>query len=184
MQTKICAVILAAGEGRRFGEPKAFAKIDEVSFLNLSVEKLCSTEVCEVSVVVKNKINLNFNKLKEVINSRQDAPMLSSVYEGIKNSVDADGYLIYPVDYPFIKKSTLDKLISEFGIHSESVILPVYNNKKGHPVIIPKSIAVKINGEDVDGGLDALIKNSDAEICLIGVNDDGILRNINYKSDL
>ena len=185
MHPDISAIILAAGKGKRFGEPKAFAKIDNMSFLDLSISKLCSLNIAEILVVVKEKINLNFNNIKQVINIRHNAPMLSSIYEGIKNSdMKTSGYMIYPVDYPYIGKDTLERLINAYSRNTDKVIMPIYQGMSGHPVIIPASLADKINDVELEGGLGALIKNSHIEVEYIEVPDEGILKNINYKSDL
>ena len=62
--------------------------------------------------------------------------------------------------------------------------MPIYQGMSGHPVIIPASLADKIDNVGLEGGLGALIKNSHFEVKYVEVHDEGILKNINYKSDL
>lgn len=187
MQIKICGIVLAAGEGRRIGTPKAFLKIDNISFLETAIKKLNDAGMDEIVVIKKEeyKIDLNNYKIKIVINPEENGSMLSSIFYGIKNHGESvDGYMIYPVDFPFVKTETLKRMLNEFIKNKYAVIIPEYENQNGHPIIIPKSIAEKIDDINLEGGLRNVIERSNAEIMKIKVDDKGVIENINYKEDL
>ena len=168
--------------------PKALLSIDGKSALSLIIENLRACNLHSTVVVVSRgileKARCFEKNAKIAVNPYPERGMLSSVKIGISTSPEMDGYLIMPVDHPYVKPETYAQLIAQFRKKSDAVIKPVFNSISGHPIIIPKGIFKKIPDGDVPGGLNAIIKSSDAEIIEIPVDDNGILRNINYPQDM
>ena len=65
----------------------------------------------------------------------------TSISYAIKqNKLNVDGVLILPGDMPLISQIDLEKLINAFYFNKKNkIISPKYKNKKGNPLIIPKS---------------------------------------------
>jgi|GEM_PF-199862 len=182
----ITAVILAAGEGKRIGLPKWSLTVDGKTFLSIIIEKIISIGIKNIVCVLKdNIIPLNYNVVT-VMNNTNSSSMFSSIYHGLKIALTTKslGYLIYPVDHPFVKINIIDRLCREFLQHSTKVICPCYKNEIGHPIIIPLCLAQKINFQDYDGGLKHFIRDQNAIIYTVNTFDYGILQNINTKEDI
>lgn len=188
MEKLIKPIILAAGKGQRMGQPKIYQKINQVYFLNKIVNTFNEANLKNITLVVfpdcdTNKFSVLKN-IKWIINPNPEKGMLSSVFYGINDDNEYDGFLIIPVDHPNIQVPTLKLLIKYFNGNSDSIIKPVYQGVKGHPVIFPKSLASKIKNDDLEGGLNTILSLSGYPKINISVNDSGVVENLNIPEDL
>jgi len=187
--TTITALILAAGYGTRIGKPKLMLEKNGDSFLSVILKNLQNYSVDKIFCITNKDntewVNTNFPDLQTIINANPENGMLSSVYCGVNfNQSHSDGYLIIPVDYPFVKKETYALLINSFLENPESIIKPYFQNRHGHPIIIPESLIKNIPESGIKIGLKEIIKKSGIKQIIVEADDDGILKNINYPGDL
>ncbi|MDP2400553.1 MAG: NTP transferase domain-containing protein, partial [Actinomycetota bacterium] len=92
------------------------------------------------------------------------------------------GYLIHPVDHPYVEVSTIVNLIEAFRSLPDAVVRPSYLGKSGHPVIVPHWL--DLDADDDGKGLAGLIRSQVCTVIDIPVEDAGVLRNVNSPSDL
>lgn len=174
------AVVLAAGYSSRAGTNKMALAIDNKTILERVIETLLV--VCGKIVVVGGH---NFNSIKNITdgfdrvalveNKDYHLGMFSSVKRGVAE-MDKDFFLI-PGDYPLIKESTYQKLLENKG----DFIVPVYNDRRGHPVLIKKSLISRLNEEPVESNLK--IFRDKCNITFVDTDDEGILMDIDTMSD-
>jgi molybdenum cofactor cytidylyltransferase len=183
----LSAVILAAGSGSRIGLPKLKLQIEGKYFINVIIDKLISADINDVSVVIREDYYEwcleNVNRALFILNKEPEKGMFHSVKLGILNSVKSDGILIFPVDYPFVEKSTVEQLNVAFNENPGCIIKPVFENKSGHPLIIPKTHFNAIINSQLDNLNDTILSLNLSQV-KINVNDKSVLKNVNYKSDL
>ena len=171
MQLKqIYAIIPAAGKGKRFGKPKTGAIYEHRTFLRHILDTLSETPVAGT----------------KVITDADTADMLATIRIGtesaLKDGWNALGWLIWPVDHPFVEVSTINILIRHFWLNPDAVVNPLYADTRGHPLIIPASMELPDNY--IEGGLRKVIRSADLKRVDVPVTDPAILKNINYKEDL
>lgn len=164
MKNKITGLILAAGKSGRIGEPKAFLKIGENTFIAEIILKLL--RVCDSIVVVfgfdgnnlkvkllEDEMLKNFSdKIQIEINKNFEAGMFSSLQCGLKKIRDCDFVLLHQVDQPLLPQ----KFYEEFVNQAERKIdwlQPSFDGKVGHPILISKKLADEILHEDVNSNL-------------------------------
>lgn len=183
----LSAVILAAGSGSRIGTPKLKLQIEGEYFVNVIIEKLISADINDVSVIIREDYYEwclgNVPRALFILNKEPEMGMFHSVKLGIMNSVKSDGILIFPVDFPFVEKRTIEKLGAAFNEYPECIIKPVFENKSGHPLIIPKFHFDAIINSKLDNLNDAIMSLKISQV-KVDVNDISVLKNVNYKSDL
>ena len=184
----ISAVILAAGSGKRIGTPKLKLKIGEDYFVNLIVSKIKSTGIENILCIIREADKDWFKKfalpVSYAVNSNPESGMVHSVLLGINHFKDSSAIVIFPVDHPTVKPETLASLIKVFSENTSSIIKPRFKNQSGHPIIIPKCLfhyALKSNGND---NFKTIIQSSNLPVIYVNIDDEGILKNINLKSDL
>jgi molybdenum cofactor cytidylyltransferase len=119
-----------------------------------------------------------------VVNPQPERGVLSSVAVGIEKARDADGYLLMPVDHPYIQVETLRVLAEAFQADPAKIVKPVCLGRGGHPVILPREFARRLPASDVPGGLRALMAQASAPVRGIVVDDPGVLVNVNEPGDL
>lgn len=183
-RANVSAMILAAGEGKRFGQPKWQATYKGQTFLSIIVEKLLKCELNEIIYVVRKDSMPEEKNAKLVINDHPEEGMISSIYCGVQNTMPVDGFLIFPVDHPFVKLETLQRLIASFQQHPDQLIRPVFDEQNGHPLIVPLIIAKKIPNHDIEGGLKQFLLQEAINFYNVLVDDGGVLKNINFKDDM
>ena len=197
-------LILAAGKGTRIGKPKLRLEINGKSFLQIILDTLSkfttfpaaagrlSTVLCVVS---KNDYGwavkkCSISNVKFTINEIPDSDMLSSIKLGlslINSSLSNFDFrlstALIPVDHPFVSSNTYSTLLTASKENPGKIIRPSFISKAGHPIIIPAAFAKEILSSNEEK-LNVIIKKSSVETHDISVNDEYILRNINYPEDL
>ena len=181
---KISVIIIAAGKGKRFGLPKWQAEYKGVTFLERIINTLQEAGLRNITCVYREDSKPEITEVNYVLNDHPDIGMFSSVYFGVKSLTETDGVLIWPVDHPFILSETIKELTRSFKICPDCVVKPSFNRKGGHPLIIPWSLAKRIEYYDYPGGLRRLISESSFPIRYSEVSDANILININKIEDL
>ena len=177
---KCDAVVLAAGFSSRMGAGKMSLAIDGDTVLGRVI--LTLRDFCGKIVVVGGhdfdsirKTTDEYPDITLVKNQDYELGMFSSVKRGV-SEMNGDFFLI-PGDYPAVKKSTYETLLSG----SADFIVPVFNERKGHPVLIREALIEKILAEPVGSNLKAFRDRCKVEY--IEVDDRGILMDIDTKED-
>ncbi|MDL4841930.1 molybdenum cofactor guanylyltransferase [Aquibacillus rhizosphaerae] len=132
----IVGIVLAGGQSRRFGTPKAFAEKDGVFFYQYSIEALKPFS-SSVLIVTSPKLQDSF-KIKlpfcyvitdSVFQGHGPLAGLCSAMEEIR----ADWYFVLPTDVPFIEKWVIEQLISHINENSQAIVPTV--NGRNQPLI-------------------------------------------------
>jgi CTP:molybdopterin cytidylyltransferase MocA len=137
---RIMAVLLAAGEGRRIGGPKALLRIGSESFLSRCVHLLSRPSVSEVVMILGQQADRVAEEaaggLRATIvrNPRYADGMLSSVLAGVAaaESGGADAVLLHPVDHPLAAPETVDRVV-EALLAGAQIAVPTHQGRRGHP---------------------------------------------------
>ena len=138
----IGAVILAAGESRRMGEPKPLLKIGGKSIIERLVDSF--KMVVNVIVVLGHEPERLIPVLQKLgvswtVNLDYREGMASSFREGVKKLKKFDAIFLALCDQPFIDRNFLVKAIDAWK-GGAKVVSPVYKGKKGHPVLFDRSL--------------------------------------------
>ena len=183
---KIGALILAGGHSSRMNYPKLWLNTPSgKTFLLNLVQTYLSSGVDEIVCVLNSKYGENewSEKVKEipegiklVYNSEVDLGRIHSIKIGLELMNKMDYTFIQNVDSPFVQKETIQHLAS--SCKNERIIQPVYHEKKGHPIAVPRKVVNYILKTDhsVFSLRDALFNE---EKTLVEVNDKYVLSNIN-----
>ena len=95
-----------------------------------------------------------------------------------------DGFLIALVDQPFLTPHLIKNLIDEFYKTDRGIVLPIYKNRRGHPVIFDLKYASEILALSEDsGGLREVVHKHQDDIHQVPVNTDSVIRDIDYWED-
>ena len=188
----ISAILLAAGESRRMGSPKLLLPFKNSTILEQAVDNLLSSTVDEVIVVVGHKAEEMSKKLadrpvKLVLNPDFHKGMSTSIVKGL-GMVDENAHAIMLVlaDQPLIPVETINALIGAF-LHSEQgIVVPVYQGKRGHPVIFDSRYRGKLQILRGDRGGKEIIDEYSHDVLELPVTSSGIHVDIdtpdNYRS--
>jgi len=189
----VCAIILAAGESKRFGsEDKLLAKVDGVSILERVVEVIADGGVDKIIVVT----GANHEAIESLL-CRYEVELVRNEKwaEGMGRSlsfgtsvVDASAYaglLVCLGDLPYIEASNIRKLIDIFIEHEcQSVVLPIHNHVRGHPVIFPSYYQGELIRLRGDSGAKSVLLSAAEKVVEVRMGSDQNLRDIDCQDDL
>lgn len=184
MNKFIYCIILAAGESTRMGSPKALLQIQGKTFLEHLVATLRNAGLHEISVVLghdSDKIIAQHPKLdvRFIINENYQKGQLSSIQAAIKSvPKDCDAIMICPIDRPLISTELIKKLIEAYSKSKPPIIIPIFDAKRGHPVIFSSSLFPEVLRAPHDVGARAVVWAHHNEVVEVQTEEEGILLNI------
>src|SRR5687768_15832988 len=135
----ISAIVLAAGQGKRFGECKQLVRLGDQTVLEHVLEPLRASKIDEIVVVLGAhagaiQAEVQFEGERVILNPDHASGMSSSIHAGLRAlSEDVEAVMIVLGDQPFIQRETLDLLIDASWRHTEAAVVPVYNGLRGNP---------------------------------------------------
>lgn len=191
--SRVGAVILAAGMSLRMGEAKQLLQLGGKTLLDHTLENVRGAGVDEIVLVLgfaAEEIARTFSAgatggLKVAINPAYRDGMASSLRAGLAAlSPEIQGALIVLADQPFVRSSTLHRIIEQYRQSKAGIVIPVYKGSRGNPVLLDRSVfpeAIALSG---DVGCRAIFDSHLEAIIKVPVQDPGILLDIDSREDL
>ncbi|MGH7150553.1 MAG: nucleotidyltransferase family protein [Planctomycetota bacterium] len=154
---RFAALVLAAGESKRMGQPKALLDFDGSSALSLATEACARGGAQEVVVVLgaeakeiarslpaKGKGASGAPPVRTVLNERHAEGQTSSVKAGLNAVADADlALLVLPVDHPLVEAEDVLALAEACGRDREGarrIFVATHRGRRGHPVLFGRGL--------------------------------------------
>jgi CTP:molybdopterin cytidylyltransferase MocA len=156
---RVLAIVLAAGEGRRMGGPKALLRLGDETFLARACRLLSRPGIASVVAVlgaeaerVRAAAGLPA-AAKVVVNESWSDGMLSSVWRGLDAAEDeaADAVLLHPVDHPLVQAETVERVIQALS-SSAAIAVPTWDGRRGHPGGFHRSVFAELRAAPPDRG--------------------------------
>ncbi|HYI00047.1 nucleotidyltransferase family protein [Hyalangium sp.] len=177
---KAVAIILAAGEARRMGHPKALIEHEGGrSFLQSLASTFGKAGCAVLGVVGKDSeaVREQHPNLMLVESTRWQDGLMSSIKAGLTAALEegADLVLLHPVDMPAVRASTLKSLLKAMG-DSDEGLRPEFEAAAGFPVLLSRVAAERLMESDttqLDAALGAV------KLRRVSVKDPGVVVNIN-----
>jgi molybdenum cofactor cytidylyltransferase len=179
---EIWAVILAAGESKRMGSPKMLLPFKGSTMLECVIANVIKSDVDEIIVVLGAEkealIQLTGKwQIECCYNENYKEGMLSSVQCGFKNLPSScKACLVFQGDQPLITSDTINTVINAYLSSEKGIVIPVYNNKRGHPILIDMKYRKDIDKLNRDKGLRSLTFKFPSDVLEVDSDEPGILR--------
>lgn len=186
----IAAVILAAGESQRMGTTKALLKIGKISFIRCIVKAFQASDAERVIVVLgaasdEVKQEIADLDITVVVNSDYKQGQLSSILAGISaaEQFGTEAVFLHPVDHPWVTPQTINQLIAAFRASRSPVVTPVYNGKRGHPVLFAADLFSELKNAPSEIGARFVVWSHQADVREVETHDGGVILNVNTPED-
>lgn len=160
----IIGIILAAGEGRRMGGPKALLQIEGESFLARAARLLATGGAQRVVAVLGHqaeRVRREAGCGDDVVfaeNPRYRDGMLTSIIHGLDQAepLGADAVLIHPVDHPLVEPETVARVVA--ALEAGAVVaVPSFQNRRGHPGGFARAAWPALRAAPADRGARAVL---------------------------
>ncbi len=187
----LARVILAAGESRRMGTPKALLPLRGRTFLEhlLAVTRHPRLGVTRVVLgahasAIRDAVPLDDTSV--VFNENWQQGQLSTIHAALRSlpAGQTEGMLLCPVDTPLISTALITELIARFDSSPKSIVLPAYLEKRGHPVIFPGSLFDELLHAPADVGARAVVWAHAADVLEVPTVEEGCVLNLNEPENL
>lgn len=177
----IDGVVLAAGLSSRMGKYKMTLKFRQKTIIENCIEAMyeCCSNIIVVGGYNYNIINellRPYRKVNVVLNKNYMDGMFSSIKMGLKK-VKGNRFFLIPGDYPLIRKDTYEKMLK----FKADIVIPMYQGKKGHPVLINSDLIDDILENDNYGSMRDFINSHN--FTTVSVKDEGILMDADTPKD-
>jgi len=188
--SRIGAVILAAGTSSRMGEAKQLLRLGETTLLDQVTENVRGSRVDEIVLVLGHeaeaiKQSIATKSLKVVVNDSYSQGMGTSLRTGLSGlSSGVDAALIVLADQPFVRSATFDQIIDQYRQTSAQIVIPTYKGFRGNPVLLDRSVFSEVMALPGDIGCRAIFGNHLEGIVKVPVEDVGILLDLDSKDDV
>jgi molybdenum cofactor cytidylyltransferase len=185
----VSAVLLAAGESRRMGAFKQLLRINDSTFVERCVDTLLSSKVDEVVVVTGHrseevKSALGERRVRFAHNDQYQLGMSSSIVKGVSElSPTVRACLIALADQPLIPVNVIDSLIEAFQNRGGLILIPRFQGRRGHPVIIDLSLKNELARIDPAQGLREMVNKHLSETTMVDVSTESILLDFDFPRD-
>ena len=159
----LVAIVLAAGQGSRFGSQKLLVPIGDKPLVRLTVENALAAALAEVVVVVgcdaeQVRGSLTGLDVRFAENPHYADGMSTSVRAGIDALLPAtSGALIVLGDQPGVTPAIVGRLSEALRISRKPIVVPVYAGQRGNPVLFRSDIFPELDTIRGDQGARDLV---------------------------
>jgi CTP:molybdopterin cytidylyltransferase MocA len=177
-------LILAGGVGRRFGAPKAFARLpDGRTFLEACCEALTAARARPVAATLPPRdTGHEIPGLRQIPLPEPGLDMLASLRWGLRHLISETAWhavVVLPVDHPLVGAAA----IRELAAVDAAVVVPCYRGKRGHPIVLGREVAARLaRGELAGATVRDVLKPLGAVD--VAVDDPGVVANCNTPEAL
>jgi molybdenum cofactor cytidylyltransferase len=183
----LSAVILSGGASQRMGSPKALLPYQGRPFLEHLIAVTSHPKIGARRIVLGAHAELIADAVRlaadeVVINAEWEKGQLSSIQAGIRSlPAGTDGMILCLIDHPLISATLVDELIERFysGPTIPPIALPVYQGKRGHPVIFSSGVYEELMTAPLEQGARSVVWAHAGEVAEVVTSEQGCVLNLN-----
>lgn len=180
-------IVLAAGESKRIGSPKALLKINAETFVEHIANILHNSGIQNIIIVAGahyEEIQKNVENIQVVFNAQHSLGQFSSLQTALREiPKQIDFVIVWPVDLPLVRKETIATLLTATQNQKNPITVPAYHGKKGHPVIYSAETITKILSMEPTQTGKELFEYFEGRIAITNVEDPAVLIDIDTPED-
>jgi CTP:molybdopterin cytidylyltransferase MocA len=185
---RVGAVILAAGEGRRMGRPKALLPLEGRTFVEVLIGRLGDAGAAPIVLVLGSAADevrraVSGSGARIVQNPDPARGQLSSIHCGLDAlaSDDLDGIFVAPVDTPRVRVETLRRMLGAFP--GRPLVVPTFRGRRGHPALFASTLFPALRQAPPEIGARAVVRGEPGRLEL-ELDDPAVLEDFDRPDDL
>jgi molybdenum cofactor cytidylyltransferase len=186
---EIWAIILAAGASTRMKQQKLLLPFNGKTIIETVVENVARSVSSNILVVLGShreqiQEQLVNSAVKIGVNENYMDGMLSSAICGFRALPgEAKAALIFLADQPQIPAQVTDLVIKAWIESGKGIVMPTFNGRRGHPVLIETRFKTDIERLDPEKGLRVLSEKFKNDVFEMECSIPEILRDIDTPED-
>jgi CTP:molybdopterin cytidylyltransferase MocA len=189
----VVALVLAAGASSRMGRAKALLDFDGQTCVE-RVLAACHAGGAAAAVLVTSPAGDAIRArcagaplpIIGALNPQPERGMLSSIQAGLRAlPAEAEGFLLFPVDFPVVPAAEVRRLIEAFAARTavQRIFVPSFARRRGHPVLMEAALAGELLALGLQGSARDIMVAHDREIAYVEAGDDRVLMDMDTPED-
>lgn len=172
----VAAIVLAAGQGSRFGSAKPLALYKGKPLVRHVVDALSAAEIDDIIVVVPQpeapfQKALARTRAHLVVNAHAATGMSSSLRAGMNALGEhIDAVLVALGDQPTVDASVVDLIVHEWKRTRAHIVAPLYRGLRGHPVLFDAIVFAELRAVQGDRGARDVVDRDQERVCLLALD--------------
>jgi molybdenum cofactor cytidylyltransferase len=185
----IAALILAAGQSKRMGQPKMSLLWGDTTVLGKVIATFTAAGVDEIIVITggdrKRVEGLVGNSARTIFNPDfAMGEMLSSVQMGLAGlNPEVEAALIGLGDQPQVQEGSVRAVLDEYRKSRASLVVPSFQMRRGHPWLVARSYWGEILSMRSPVSLREFLNRHATEIRYVAWEDSSILQDLDTPED-
>lgn len=196
---KASIIILAAGSSSRLGRNKALIKFEDKTAICHTIDSARKSGVSRILAVLgaeasRVKDEIKDRSVETIINTNYEGGRTGSIKAGLRalgNDVYEHSVIIFPVDAPLVPSEVIKILIqaSKKEVSQGDIwVVPEFEGKNGHPILIRGGIIAEILKASDDIPLRDILhkreKQKELARIVVSVKSPRILDNFDEEQDI
>jgi len=186
----IAALILAAGESSRMGRDKALLEYRGRSFLENILASVREAGLERIVVVLGHhaeeiRLAIKFGHETIVVNQDYRLGQTASLQAGLREleQPDFEAVVLCLVDHPAVSPEVMKELIANFRETCAPVVIPTYQERRGHPVLISRALFAELLNLDWGEGANMVIRAHREDSLFVPVEESAVLLDVDSPED-
>jgi molybdenum cofactor cytidylyltransferase len=185
----ITALILAAGYSGRMGQFKPLLDLGGQPVIERIITSFREAGIFDVRVVTgygREKLSPMLSRLgvRVIVNDNYPAGMFTSVQAAVRSlGRSTAAFFLMPSDVPLVRAWTIRWLAESYSRHRGKILVPVFDDRRGHPPLVASRFARAIMNYHGDGGLGGIFGLHKADLLPVPVPDGNILLDMDTPGD-
>jgi molybdenum cofactor cytidylyltransferase len=126
--------------------------------------------------------SIRLGQVVEARNNRPETGQIGSIKRGISAIINrpVEAAVIWPVDQPQVSVRTVERLTEAYRNGNASVVVPVHEGRRGHPVLFGRDVFDQLLSAPIDVGARAVVRSQQerGRLLEVPVTDVAILEDI------
>jgi len=192
----VAAVVAAAGLSRRMGRPKQLLPWGDTTVIAAVVRSLSQAGALPVVCVTGHRsqeVAAAVEGTGAVIvpnPAYRRYDLLTSYQAGVgwllENEAQTGavrGALLSLGDQPHLSASTIARIAAQALQAPDSIVIPSYNRRRGHPMVLPRPLWRELLTLPADDTLRTLVNRHSDRIIYVNMKDDSVLLDMDLPAD-
>ena len=190
-EKRLAAIVLAAGESTRMGQPKALLPWGGVPLVRHQVDLLAAQPAVDPVIVVVGALldevqaTLDSTPARVVTNPRFREGRATSLAAGARALKGRPtSVLVVSVDQP-LAPELLDPLVTAWQAEPDALLRPTFAGRSGHPLIVPADVVPELaQVTEATQGLRAVVTRHRHRLRSVPVESELAVLNLNTPADV
>ena len=190
-EKRLAAIVLAAGESTRMGQPKALLPWGGVPLVRHQVDLLAAQPAVDPVIVVVGALldevqaTLDSTPARVVTNPRFREGRATSLAAGARALKGRPtSVLVVSVDQP-LAPELLDPLVTAWQAEPDALLRPTFAGRSGHPLIVPAAVVPELEQvTEATQGLRAVVTRHRHRLRSVPVESELAVLNLNTPADV